>query len=93
MRFEFKRSFDRSLKSLHSVARNEDAKAVVKKFILSIENKEPIAHGFGLKKLKGNYYEIRSGLYERIIFRRQEDLIEFILVGDHNDIKRFLRSI
>ncbi len=93
MRFEFKRSFDRSLKSLQSVARSEDLKRVIRKFIFSIENKEPFAHGFGLKKLKGNYYEIRSGLYDRIVFRRRDDLIEFVLVGDHNDIKRFLKLI
>ncbi|MBI3012452.1 MAG: hypothetical protein HYY63_02385 [Elusimicrobia bacterium] len=93
MRVEFKSSFKRSLKSLHSLTREDSAKEVVKKFILAIENKDPISPGFGLTKLKKNYYEIRSGLFDRIMFRRQKDLMEFIIVGDHNDIKRFLKVI
>ncbi len=93
MRIEFKSSFKRSLKSLRSFTREECAKEVVKKFILALENKDPISSGFGLTKLKKNYYEIRSGLCDRIMFRKQKDLIEFVLVGDHNDIRRFLKFI
>ena len=35
---------------------------------------------------------MRKGLKTRILFRWEKDWIEFILAGDHNDIKRFLKG-
>ncbi len=52
-----------------------------------------ITPGAGLKQLRRNYREVRKGLKARVLFRWQGDLIEFILAGDHNDIKRFLKSL
>ena len=49
--------------------------------------------GIGLKRLKGDYWEIRKGLKARILFRWENDLVEFIIAGDHNDIKRYLKNI
>ncbi|MBU1912962.1 MAG: hypothetical protein KKB22_05485 [Candidatus Omnitrophica bacterium] len=34
-----------------------------------------------------------SCLKARILFRWKEDLVEFILAGDHDDIKRYLGDI
>jgi hypothetical protein len=48
--------------------------------------------GLGLKNLRKNYWEIRKGLKSRILFRRQDDLVEFILAGSHEDIKRFIKQ-
>jgi hypothetical protein len=63
----------------------------VEKDILS---QDKILHkGIGLKRLKGDYWEIRKGLKARILFRWEGDLVEFVLAGDHNDIKRFLKNI
>ena len=45
----------------------------------------------GLKRLQGNFWETRAGLKARILFRWKDDLVEFILAGGHDDIKRFLR--
>ncbi len=83
--------------------------------------------GIGLKRLKGDFWEIRHGLKARILFRWEGNLVEFIhsrpenrtlqgadgiwplsispkkpralarvcfiLAGDHNGIKRFLKNI
>jgi len=91
MRFEFKPSFDRSVKSLHGKEKDEVKQIAIE--TIDILSRDRILHkGVGLKRLKSDYWEIRKGLKARILFRWKEDLVEFILAGDHNDIKRYLAS-
>lgn len=92
MRFEFKPSFDRSVKSLHS-REKEEVRAVALQTIDILSQDRLIHKGIGLKRLKGDFWEIRKGLKARILFRWEGDLIEFILAGDHNNIKRYLKNI
>ena len=47
--------------------------------------------GLGLKTLRPGLWEIRAGLGDRAIFRRAGDLIELLIVGTHDEIRRFLR--
>ncbi len=92
MKFEFKPSFDRSVKSFYGREKEEIKQASIR--AIDILSQDKIAHkGIGLKRLKGDFWEIRKGLKARILFRWKGELVEFILAGDHNDIKRFLRSI
>jgi hypothetical protein len=46
----------------------------------------------GLKRLRDDYWEIRQGLRNRILFRWEEDVIDFVLAGDHDSIREFLKS-
>ena len=92
MRFEFKSSFDRSIKSLLGKEK-EDVKAIAIQVVDMLSQDRVIHKGIGLKRLKGDYWEIRKGLKARILFRWEGDLIEFILAGDHNDIHRCLKNI
>lgn len=90
MRFEFKPSFDRSVRNLHGREKDEVKQVALQ--TIDILSQDRIVHkGIGLKRLKGDYWEIRKGLKARILFRWEGDLVEFILAGDHNDIKRFLK--
>lgn len=91
MRFEFKSSFDRSVKSFPGGEKEEIKKVAIQ--AIDVLSQDKIIHkGLGLKRLKGNFWEIRKGLKARIIFRWENDLVEFILAGDHDDIKRYLRD-
>lgn len=92
MRFEFKPSFDRSVKNSRGKEKQE-IKEVARQAIDILSQDRLIYKGIGLKRLKGDFWEARKGLKARILFRWQGDLIEFILAGDHNDIKRYLRNI
>lgn len=92
MRFEFKPSFDRSIKSFQGKEK-EEIKQVAIQAIDILSQDRTVHKGIGLKRLKGDFWEIRKGIKVRILFRWRGDLIEFILAGDHNDIKRFLRNI
>ena len=90
MRYEFKKSFDKSLKGL-----SDESKINVKKIAFEIidlvdTGKRP-SKGQGLTRLRKNYWESRATIRERILFRLTNDLIQFILVGNHEDIKRFLK--
>ena len=73
MKFEFKPSFDRSIKSFHG--REKDEIKQVPLQAIDILSQDRVLHkGLGLKRLKG-------------------DLVEFVLAGDHDDIRRYLKNI
>ncbi len=91
MRFEFKPSFDRCVKGLHGPEKQE-IKTVAVQLINMLSQDREIYKGIGLKRLRGNFWEVRKGLKTRILFRWEGDLVEFILAGNHDDIKRFLKS-
>lgn len=92
MRFEFKPSFDRSVKSFPDKEKEEIKKTVIQTIDILSHNRM-IHRGVGLKRLRGNFWEVRRSLKARILFRWERDLVEFILAGDHDDIKRYLKNI
>ena len=92
MRVEFKPSFDRSIKQL-PVQKKEYIRRVATQFIDILSHDRHIHEGLGLKRLRGDFWEVRKGLKARILFRWQGDLIEFVLAGNHDDIKRFLKDV
>jgi len=91
MRYEFKPSFERSIRVLTTKEKG-DIKAACIAFLdlLDLRTRQPI--GIGLKHLDDDYWEIREGLRYRILFRWRRDSIEFILAGDHDSIKDFLKN-
>ena len=92
MKYEFKPSFDRSIKVLSSEEKTE-IKEVCIAFLDLLELHARLPSGVGLKHLDDDYWEIRKGLRSRILFRWRKDMIEFVLAGDHDSIKNFLKNI
>lgn len=91
MRFTFRRSFGRSIKSLNP-GQKEALKTLCLAFIDLLEARTALPRGIGLKHLRDDYWEIRQGLRNRILFRWEDDVIDFILAGDHDSIREFLKS-
>ena len=92
MKIEFKSSFERSIKALGLQDKAEIKNVAIHLIdIFSID--KPLQEGLGLKRLQGPYWEVRKGLKVRILFRWKKDVVEFILAGNHDDIKRFLRAL
>lgn len=92
MRFEFKPSFDRSVKAFQGEEKEEIKKIAIQ--AIDILSQDRLIHkGIGLKRIKDNFWEIRKGLKTRILFRWESDLIEFIIAGNHSDIERYLKNI
>ena len=91
MRIEFRKSFEKSLKKINP----RDKKIVFEicQTLLGIlERQEEKPQGIGLKKLDKTFWEVRINIRSRIIFEWQDDWIKFLLVGSHDDIKKFLKE-
>ncbi|MBI5386598.1 MAG: hypothetical protein HZA90_18155 [Verrucomicrobia bacterium] len=54
---------------------------------------EPHRHrGLGIRALRDDYFEIRIGLKLRLVFRNIPQGLVCEMIGDHDDVKRFLKS-
>ena len=90
MKYEFKPSFDRSVKSLPSKEKQQ-IKDLCINLIDVLSGDRELSLGMGLKNLRKNFWEIRKGLKLRILFRWRVDHVEFVLAGTHDDIKKYLK--
>jgi len=90
MRYEYKSSFDKVFKKL-GLNRQEEVIDTISILMDFFENRKK-AKGLGLKNLRENYWEIRVNVKDRIIFTLEKDIVAFIIVGNHDEIKKFLRS-
>jgi len=47
----------------------------------------------GIRRLTGNFFEIRVGLDLRLIFQNRAGSLLFLMAGSHDEIQKFLRGI
>jgi len=87
----FKPSFKRLFKKLQALKRDQVLEAIEALKIV-LESKKSI-EGLGLKLLSNNIWEIRSSLKDRIIFTFDDEIITFVLVGNHDEVKRYLKNL
>ena len=86
----FLRSFDESFRDLPAREAAAAESAVSRLlYYFSGKTRPP---GLGLRKLKGRYWEIRVSLDLRILFLLEADTATFVIVGNHDDIRRRLRA-
>ncbi len=87
MRFAYAESFHKTIRNL-SQAQAKKLLAAVGKFESSWEeNRFP--QGVGLKHLRGQFFEFRADIHNRVLFKKEADLIYYLLYGSHDDIRRF----
>lgn len=91
MYYAFDESFRRSLKRLDPVQRLA-IKQRIDLFIRAISVRQ-LPVGFGLKKITSKLWEIRSGLFQRILYWRSKEEITFTFVGNHDEVRRFLKHL
>jgi hypothetical protein len=89
MRFRYLRSFDDSFAALHE--RDQAAVQAAVARLLGYFSGQPKPLGLGLRKLHGHFWEIRASLDARVLFQLGGGLTTFILTGNHDDMRRFLR--
>lgn len=87
---EFKASFDRTYRKLDPKEKVVAALAL-ENFLAGLDRQKMPA-GLGLKRLRGDLWEIRADIRLRIAFRMSGDRIEFGLVGSHADISKYLKN-
>lgn len=92
MKVEYKASFYRTFDK-YSMEEQDNIFSTIKHLIQSIERKQ-LPKGLGMKLLrsKSRLWEARVSDDIRVVFRYQSDLLEFGVVGNHNEIKRYLRN-
>ena len=88
MRITFTKSFERTL---DDSPEKERAKKAIESLSAALEtNRKP--SGLGLKKMRDEIWEIRAGLRTRVLFALFPGEIRLLLVGDHQEIRRFLKG-
>ncbi len=83
-------SFERSLRKLALTQRKQVAESLeaFNLFLLSGE----FTPGFRFKKINCDKYEFRVDLRLRIIVKCEGDTFYLVLVGNHDEVKRYLRT-
>jgi len=90
MQIQFLKSFEKSLKKLNSPDRIKTGKAV--SGLLDAFETSVYPKGLGLKKLGDHFHEIRVTIKIRVLFYVESGVIKLVLVGNHDDIKRSLKT-
>lgn len=91
MRVRFYSSFDRAYRRLRPLERGKIDHALRDLLDFFAQGGMTPPKGLGLKKLRGAFWEIRVDLRLRIVFALETDLVSLLMVGNHNDVARFLR--
>lgn len=90
MRHFFTPRFERGYQKL-SRTEQEAVDRAMDTLLRYLDREAGLPAGLGLKRLTGDYWEIRASLKTRLIFEFKKPL-GFLLVGSHDDIKRFIRG-
>ena len=90
MTVEYLASYDRSFRKLPHATQLRTTEAIDRLLNYFVTGQRP--HGLGLKRLHERYWEIRIELGIRAMFELSKDRLTFIIVGNHNDIRRWLRA-
>ena len=91
MRYRASPRFDSSVKRLDP-ARKARLRHAIDRLVAGFETGQ-LPAGVGLKQLKPGLWELRAGLADRVLFHRSGDVVVFLLVGDHDEVRRFLRTV
>ena len=91
MRFVYQPSF---LDSTRQLSRTQAAKLLraIEKFQHAMEHQQ-WPQGFGITHLREGSFEFRVDIQMRVIYRRAGDLLQYVLYGSHDQIRRFLRAL
>lgn len=91
MRYARTAAFKRAYDALDPLRRHRVDRALHQLEALYGEGRRPV--GLGLKALKPGIWEIRAGLGDRLLFRWTGDLVELLIVGNHDEIVRILKRL
>ena len=91
MRYFASSVFDQNLGKLPEARKKQVQKAL--RLAVAFFETGDLPHGLGMKPLGHGIWEIRAGISERVLFRKNQETIEFLLAGSHDEISRFLKNI
>ena len=91
MRFAYQPSFLDATRHLSHPQASKLLKAI-EKFQQAIEDRQWPA-GLAITHLRDDYFEFRVDIHMRVIYRRSSDLIQYVLYGSHDQVRRFLKVL
>lgn len=83
-------SFERAIKRLSSQEKERLKKALEQFNDFLLTGRFP--YGLRFKKINKDKYEFRVDLRLRVVVKEEKDVFYLVLVGDHNEIRRYLHS-
>ena len=91
MRYAYQPSFLSSTRHLSTAQAVKLLKAI-EKFQHAIEGRQ-WPPGLAITHLRDDYFEFRVDIHMRVIYRRTSDLIQYVLYGSHDQVRRFLKTL
>ena len=91
MRYAYQPSFLAATRHL-SAAQAAQLVRAIERFQQALERGQ-WSKGLGLTHLRGAYFEFRVDIHLRVIYHRRDDLIHYVLYGNHDQVRRFLKSV
>ena len=91
MRYAYQPSFLDATRDLPRTQATKLLKAI-EKFQYAMEHHQ-WPQGLGMTHLRNDYFEFRVGIRMRVIYHRTGDLIQYILYGSHDQVRRFLKAL
>ena len=81
-------------KRLRALPEEEKIRAVLALLELGEAFGNPHVHsGIGIRKLRANIFECRAGLANRFGFQEVGDALIVIFLGNHDELRRWLRDL
>jgi len=95
MTYQYKARFEKAFRRHGPQERERIAEAVEQ--IQAFFETRHAPEGLGLKKLfsregLGAVFEARATLALRILLAVQQDTVRFLMVGDHDEVRRFIKT-
>ena len=69
----------------------QKAVAALKDFLAALTSRQLLA-GQGFKKINHDKYELRVDIRTRMVMKAEGDTFVCHLIGDHEDVRRYLRA-
>ena len=91
MRFAYQPSFLDTTRQLSHASATKLLKAI-EKFQHAMEGRQ-WPPGLAITHLRDDYFEFRVDIHMRVIYRRTSDLIQYVLYGSHDQVRRFLKAL
>jgi len=91
MRYAYQPSF---LETTRGLSKDRAAKLLktIEKFQNAMESQQ-WPRGLGITHLRAEYFEFRVDIHLRVVCHRSGDLIQYVLCGSHDQVKRFLKVL
>jgi hypothetical protein len=88
---ELDEDFRKAVKALSKMERGVIGQAIAD--IQEAFGSPHVHSGIGIRKLKPGLYEARTDLGQRLLFQDREDCLFFFMLGSHDEIRKYLRSL